>query len=71
MGRGKHLDVLGPVDRAFIGFNKFSTCFFTYHTLRFCWLSSSVKWVSARQPILLLPSALALLSCSIAQSHLL
>jgi sterol desaturase/sphingolipid hydroxylase (fatty acid hydroxylase superfamily) len=39
--RGKHLDVLEPLDLAFISFNKLATCVFTYHLLRFVWHSPS------------------------------
>jgi sterol desaturase/sphingolipid hydroxylase (fatty acid hydroxylase superfamily) len=42
--RGKHLDTLGTVDWAFICWNKFTTSVFTYHAIRYCWLSPSIKW---------------------------
>lgn len=44
--RGHHLDVLGAKDMAFIAWNKFTTTIFTYHTIRYCWTSKNVKWVS-------------------------
>uniref|UniRef100_A0A7S4PHW7 Uncharacterized protein n=1 Tax=Guillardia theta TaxID=55529 RepID=A0A7S4PHW7_GUITH len=46
--RGKHLDVLSWKDISFITWNKFTTTLFTYHALRFCWLSPRIAWVSAR-----------------------
>eukprot|EP00164_Ancoracysta_twista_P006883 GFYU01009687.1.p1 GENE.GFYU01009687.1~~GFYU01009687.1.p1 ORF type:complete len:269 (+),score=74.48 GFYU01009687.1:169-975(+) len=42
--RGKHLDVLGKLDIAFICFNKSSVALMTYHFLKFAWLSSNVTW---------------------------
>lgn len=42
--RGHHLDTLSTLDWGFICWNKFTTTVFTYHTVRYCWLASSIKW---------------------------
>jgi hypothetical protein len=42
--RGKHLDTLSALDWSFIAWNKFTTSIFTYHAVRYCWLSPALKW---------------------------
>ena len=50
MRRGKHLDQLGPWDRGFVVFNKMSTCFFAYRSVRFACFAEHVTWVSPPPP---------------------
>ena len=42
--RGRPLDRLTLKDVAFVSFNKLTTTLFTYHLLRFCWLSPRIHW---------------------------
>jgi len=42
--RGKHLDTPGIWDWGFVTFNKFSTTFFAYHSVRYCWYSPHISW---------------------------
>ncbi|EWM22932.1 c-5 sterol desaturase [Nannochloropsis gaditana] len=46
--RGKHLDTLDARDLGFIAFNKLATTLFSYHLLRFLWLSKGPALVAWR-----------------------
>jgi sterol desaturase/sphingolipid hydroxylase (fatty acid hydroxylase superfamily) len=42
--RGKHLDEFDSTDKFFVTINKFSTCLFVYHFMKYTTKSSNIKW---------------------------
>jgi sterol desaturase/sphingolipid hydroxylase (fatty acid hydroxylase superfamily) len=42
--RGKHLDVLEPIDQVYISINKLLTALFTYQAINYVWFEPLIKW---------------------------
>ena len=60
--RGKHLDVLAPVDKAAIFFNKLMTAMFVYHCIHVVYRLDTVEWSFDRGHLTLLNTLGSLLA---------